>query len=415
MKLLKLFSLIIISFLAMAVFNPIQAQETNAQDLSNVLAEFEADSIDAQDFNMEEPSVLPGQFQYNWQKFKENVGLFFTFDQEKKINKLEEISNRRLLEAKKLADTGTANAASRVEEALKNYQEAKQKIATKLVANPELQQTLLEKLDANQIKHEQILSTVTEKLRDKIPADQLTRLENIKKEDALNWYNTNSEDIQQRLENAIDNNNLGSKFKQLSNIATLQELGDILPENARTRIEAANTKAEEKLSERLQNINTTDQQKLEKYINNIKTTEIVKQKFISNLKDSTELPQAVKEKAASIFDNYSANMLQRFQNLDPSEQEKFLNQFENESRSHPANIKFLEDLNKIENNDRIKYLIEIQIEGVKAKIQGTTDPAKLKSLEQNLSENPVLRRQIQQRQSEIRNAPDPSPSIMPQR
>ncbi|MBT4210112.1 MAG: phage tail tape measure protein [Candidatus Komeilibacteria bacterium] len=414
MKLLKLFSLaLLISWLAGFVFIPVQAQETDTEELANVLVEFETDEVDAQSLGIKEPDTLPGEFKYNWQLFKENTGLFFTFNKEKKIQKLEEISNRRLLEAKKLAETGTTNAANRVEKALERYEAAKEKINTRLEANPELKKKLLEKLDANQLKHQQVLSTVTEKLRDKLPENKIKKLEKLKKTNALRWYNTNKEDVQARLEKAIDNNNVGSKFKQLKNIATLEELGESLPEEAKEKIEAARARAEDKLSDKLQNLNTKDKEKFEKYINNIKAPELTKQKFISNLKDSEKLPEAVKVKAKNIFDNYSNRLHNKFESLDAAGKKKFLSQFEDKLRSHPANIQFLESLDSSEYKERIKNLLEIQIEGVKEKVQRTTDPVKLRSLEQNLKNYPVLRRQIQERQIEVRKVPSvrPKPSL----
>ncbi|MFA6466280.1 MAG: DUF5667 domain-containing protein [Patescibacteria group bacterium] len=413
MKLLKLFSLAIMSFLLVFSFHFVQAQETNTEQLANVLIEFETDEINAKSLNIEEPDAVPGQFKYNWQIFKENTELFFTFDKEKKIEKLEKISSRRLLEAKQLAETNTTDAASRVAEALKKYEETKQKINARLENNPELREKLLEKFDANQIKHQQILSSVTEKLRNKISESQLDKLETIKKEEALRWYNNDKEKIQARLEKAVDNNDVGSKFKQLKNIATLEELSDTLPEDVKIKVEAAKVRAEEKLSEKLENINSQDKEKLEKYIKNIKTSDVNKEKFISNLKDSEQLSPAFKEKANNIFNNYSDTLRKKFQSLDPAGQKKFLDQFEDKLRSHPANIQFLESLDSSENKERIKNLLEIQSEGVKEKIQKTTDPVKLKTLEQNLQNNPILRKQIQDQQRQIKteqNSLLPAPS-----
>jgi len=404
MKLLKILSLVMIIILASFVFTNVQAQTTNSDELNNVLLEFETDNINAKSLGIEEPSALPGEFKYNWQLFKENAELFFTFNKEKKIEKLEEISKRRLIEAKKLSDSGTENAAKRVEEALNRYEGVRAKISARLENNPELKEKLQEKFDANYLKHQEVLATVTEKLRNKIPEDQLNRLENIKKEDALRWYNANKENLQARLEKAVDNNNIGSKFKQLKNIATLEELSDTLPEEARDEIEAARLKAEERLAEKLENFNSEDREKLEKYINNIKISELAKQRFINDLKDSDKLPIAIKEKAANILNAYSSALRTRFESLSAEEQENFLKQFEDKLNSHPINLEFLESLNTPENIERIKDLLEIQNEGIKERIQATTDPVRLRIMEQSLEDNPVLKRQIQQRQIEVRNA-----------
>jgi len=404
MPIIKILTLAII--LTFVLITPSYAQDDSA--LANALVEFEVDEIDAKDLNIEEPNSLPGEFKYNWQIFKENIGLFFTFKPEEKITKLEEISNRRLIEAQKLAATGTTNAANRVEEALKRYEQTREKIATRLEENPELKERLLEKFDANQLKHQQILSTVAEKLRNRASQADLEKLEKIKKEVAVRWYNANKEKTQERLEEAIDDNNVGSKFRQLRNIATLEELSETLPEEASDKIEAAKLRAEERLAEKLNNVSLEDRDKIEKYIKNIKTTDLIKQKFINNLKDSSNIPDSIRERMQNMSEQYIEILINRFESLSPEEQERFLQQFN--ADEHPAYLQLLERIKNANNANTVDDLIETQKDGIKARIQATTDPARLRILEQNVSADPVLRRQIQDRKIQINS----NPSLTPQ-
>lgn len=413
MKTIKLFFL---SFLLISlILSPslaIKAQEN--EELANALLEFEIDSVDAKSLNIEEPNALPGQFKYKWQLFKENISLLFTFNEEAKVEKLEEISQRRLIEAKKLSEQGTDNAALKVKEALDKYQEVKNKINERLANNPQLKEKVLQKIDAQQLKHQQILSSVIDKLENKTSEDIVNKIKNIKEESALNWYKNDRDNLQERLNTALENNAVGSKFKQLQNIASLEEMDSILPMEAQDAINATRLKAQKDLASKLKKIEESDIDKFNKYISNIKTDAINKEKFISNLKDNTALPTELRQEAASIFQSYTSRLQNRFENLSDEEKEKFLEQFENTLRSHPANLEFLESIDDEKYRARVKELIEIQSQGIKEKIQNTTDPVKLRSLQQNLQNYPVLRRQIQSQQEKINSLLSaPLPSLVP--
>lgn len=417
MKIIKIVTpVLLITFFASLSTVNIQAQETSDTG-TNISAEFAIDEIDADSLNVDEPDALPGQFRYNWQILKENVGLFFTFNKEKKLAKLEEISSRRILEAKQLSFLGTENAANRMEEALARYNDVRAKIAQRLEENPELKEKILEKLDANQLKHQQILSSLTEKLKDKFPEEKLQQLENIRTINIRRWYNLRQEKIQSRLEKAVDNNNVGSKFKQLQNIAVLEDLAEKLPNEAKEKVEAAKIRAEEKLATRLENFEDSDREKIESYIDKIEIPEMVKYKFINNLKDSEELPQAIRERAANIYEKYAAHIQDRFANMSEEEQEKFLEQFQEKLDANPAYLKILKNLDSEINRDRIQNALEIQNQRIKEAIQNTTDPARLRAMEQNIQDDPVLRRQIQDQKRQIQAAPSPiryNTDIVPQ-
>ncbi|MCD4760899.1 DUF5667 domain-containing protein [bacterium] len=399
MKTLKLFSLALMISLVGGFLLPttVQAEETN--ELANVLVEFETDEISAESLGIEEPTVLPGDKTYWWQNIKDNVGLFLTFDEEKKILKMEQLASRKLLEAKKLTGSGTDNAAENVEKSLEKYNEVMRKVTERLQNNPNIKTKILENFDTKQLRHQELLRNVTEKLRSKISNDKIEKFERIRKENAERLHQIDPENFEARLKKAVDNNNLGSKFKALRNIATLEDIQNSVNQETKEKIEAAKENAQEKLADKLQSLDAEEKEKLGKYIENIKLPIVQKQALVNDLKNSEKIPETAKIKIRQISNTYSEQMKERWNNFDADGQKKFLEQFE--SRSHPTYINFLDNIKVPEElRERVKNLRETQIQGIKEKIQNTNDLPKLRSLQQNVKD-PVLLREIRTRQVQV--------------
>lgn len=421
MKFLKLFSLAIIlaMFGGFLLSNSVQAQET--EELANALAEFEADEVTAKDLEVEEPTVLPGETGYGWQIFKENVGLFFTFNNEKKVEKLEQISNRRLIEIKKLSEKTDGDASAKIEQALERYRNVMQKVTNRLEKNENLKEKILEKIDAKQLKHQEVLLEVGEKLKNKLPEEKLDRIKKVREENSRRLYNLNKEKFQERLENAVEKVNVGqSKFNTLRVLPALEAIQEsVTDEEAQGKIDAVKIKAEAILSERLQNMSSDDKEKLDKYIHNVKAPELVKQKVVDTLQNSAQLPTAAKEQIKATAKSYAERTLERFRTMNQAQKEKFLNQFENVSRSHPAYLDFLNKVDDPNLQERVRKLKQLQEEGIKEKLQKTDNIQKLNSFENNSSikANPALlktlrdkQQQIKYQPKQVRPAPSPSPA-----
>ena len=398
MNKLKFLSLFAFSLMGLMFFAPrTLAQET---DLSNVSAEFEADEIQAEDLDISEPTVLPGDSGYWWQNLKENVGLFFTFDEQKRAEKMEQNASRRIIEAKKLSTSGTANAADRISDALTRYQELMDKLRTKFADNPDLKEKMLEKFDANTLRHQEVLTEVIEKLNDKASTEQIQNLERIREQSSLNWYNINQETMQERLESAVEKNNTGSKFRQIKNIAVLEQLADILPDEAGDQIEAAKVRAEEKLADKINNLSNAEKDQLEKYIANIAGSEIVKQKMLSNMSEAETLPQAIRNRLENIASQSIQTLKEKFENMEATEQEEFLEQFEN--NAHPIYLQLLKEMPVTDDlKDTMNQLRERQEEQIRTQIEITSDPVRLINMEMNLENSTALRRQVQEHRREV--------------
>ncbi|MDP2812518.1 MAG: DUF5667 domain-containing protein [bacterium] len=398
MNKLKFLSLFAFSLMGLIFFAPrALAQET---DLSNVSAEFELDEIQAEDLDIKEPIVLPGDSGYWWQNLKENIGLFFTFDEQKRVEKMEQNASRRIIEAKKLSASGTANAADRVSEALTRYQDLMDKLRIKFETNPDLKEKMLEKFDANALRHQEVLTDVIEKLNDKASAEQIQNLERIREQSSLNWYKVNKETIQERLENAIEKNNSGSKFRQIKNIAVLEQLADILPDEAGDQIEAAKVRAEEKLADKINNLSNAEKDEMEKYIDNIAGSRIVKQKMLSNMSEADALPQAIRNRLENIASQSIQALKEEFENMETAEQEEFLEQFEN--NAHPIYLQLLKEMPVTDDlKNTMNQLRERQEEQIRTQIEQTSDPIRLRNMEMNLENSPALRRQAQEQRREV--------------
>ncbi|MDD5749610.1 MAG: DUF5667 domain-containing protein [Patescibacteria group bacterium] len=382
-----------------------QAQENRALDI--MLLEFENDKLKAADLGIEEPRVLPGDRSYWWQIFKENTSLFFTFNQEKKLEKLEEMSSRRLIEAQKLAEKGTLNAAQNVELALKRYQEQRQKMYQKFQEREDLRGKMLENFDAQELRHKEILSAVIERLRNRLPEKQIEDFEKINKENTLNWYNTDPAQIRQRLEKSLEQNSQGSQFRQLKNLQLLEELEETLPGQNKADLDSAKRKIEQKMADKLRNLSNEEEIKLEKYIENIPASELRKQQMLENIQASEIIPAAVRQKMAEVSQNYAQRIRQEFAQMSEEEKTRFLEQIKD--KAHPVYLQFLENSDippaLSEYAQELRERQELQI---REKIQQTQDPVKLRALENSLENYPALRRQIQEQRQQL--APT-SPSV----
>ena len=378
-----------------------------AQDESVVSQQIAVDEITAMKLNVEEPSTTEGDGGYWWQNVKRNVDLFFTFDDVKKATKEQKYSSQLLLEAKQIINKNP-NATEHLNKTLERYKKIKEKLSNRIQNNAEVRNTIMEKVDQTEFDHLQLLREVS----DKVPTDVAEKLENIRKENALRWYNSNKEQIAARLEKVIEQKNTGSKLQQFKNLATVAELEDVVPEDVKANLESVKDAARARLAEKLKNAKPEDAAKVEQYIEKINLAPVVKQKFVNTLQETEKLPSNVKNTISNVAQSYSERLRQRFENLSDEGKRKFLNEFD--TRTHPEYMRFLQTIEVPDNlKGKVKTLLEEQSQGVRAKIQATTDVQKLRSLENSFRTDPVMLKEIRDRRTDV-TPPAPSPSLTPQ-
>jgi hypothetical protein len=250
-------------------------------------------------------------------------------------------------------------------------------------------------------------------IQDKLPENKAEIIDKIKQSSASAWYNANKEKISERIKNAVDQNNSGSQFKQIRNIATIDELGDLLPKEIMPSLEAGINRASIKLEEKIATLEATDVPKLEKYLDNIKIHEINKQKLINHLEDSN-IPDNVKDRVIEIKDKNLERLKDHWQTLNDKKKETWL-----ENLGDGIDVSKIEILEKIKSvtpaqfRDRIQAITEDQTTQIKMQIQNIDNEEKLEKLEKRLRNQPSLRSQIRDRKSYLQIRPDnrPQPTL----
>ena len=86
--------------------------------------------------------------------------------------------------------------------------------------------------------------------------------------------------------------------------------------------------------------------------------------------------------------------------MEATEQEEFLEQFEN--NAHPIYLQLLKEMPVTDDlKDTMNQLRERQEEQIRTQIEQTSDPVRLRNMEMNLENSPALRRQVQEQQREV--------------
>jgi hypothetical protein len=378
-----------------------------AQDESLVSQELAIDEITAAKLSVEEPASTEGDGGYWWQNLKRNVDLFFTFDEVKKAVKEEKYSGQLLLEAKQIINKNP-NDVENINKTLERYRQMKKKLSNRVQSSTEVRERIMEKVDQAEFDHQQLLREIS----DGVPSDVAKKLETLREENALRWYNSNKEQVADRLQKVIDSKNVGSKLQQFKHLATVAELEDVVPENVKADLETVKDAAQARLTETLKNATTADAAKVEKYIEKINLSSVIKQKFVNTLQENDKLPSSVQNTLSNVAQSYSERLRQKFENLNDDGKRKFLDEFD--TRTHPEYMKFLQEIDVPDNlRDKVDTLLEKQSQGVRAKIRATDDVQKLRSLENSFRANPVMLKEIRERRTNVTPLA-PSPSIRPQ-
>ncbi len=404
MKKLKLLSLLVVfGFFSTILPAKLLAQTTDPSSDPTIAAELSADEVTADDLGVSEDEVkLPGTFGHWWNNFKINTRSAFTTDEVKKTELKLKQANLELLAAKKLANVAnTDKIKDQLDKALVNYQNRLAKLEEKLKNVPEdKKQTILEKLDEQQLKHQEIFNRLRESAPDKIKE----RLSEVQKEQIKKWYENHKEDLSKRLQKAVENNNNGSKFKNLQNLGTLKEMSASLPEEARAKLEEAMATAQERLKERIQNLNAEEKDKLEKYLKSLPTDDIKKTEIINSLQANGDL-SGLQSRLEKIKAEQLEKIKNQVENLDESAKEKFLKEYFDDE----ANVTRLQILEKLKNDIpslkiKVQALDEKQIQMLKEKIQNAGNQKELEKLKKELenANKPILRKEIQDQSSKLK-------------
>jgi hypothetical protein len=319
MNLKKLLFLFVVSLF---VFSVVLAQETTG------ISSMEADQdeiVSGTDLGVDEPKLLPDSRFYFFKEWGRGIGLFFTFNQVKKGEKLLEHANEKLLEAQKLAEK-TENEKI-AEKAMEKYEKAMEKAGVKLEGlkekyqNDSRYQQLVEKFAENGIMHYRVLSNLRYRWEN-LPEEVKDRLEDKRVKVVQRWgevlNNIEGDNLVERLERVMQEVD-GSRFKDFKNLEILKELEQRLPEEALPGIRRAQENTIQRLEKGIEGVGPRNlAETLQNYLNSVRGDREFYFEALEEVRHVLDDPEAIQQ----------LMMVQerlRLQLPDPSEAEAIMN------------------------------------------------------------------------------------------
>ncbi|MFB6212722.1 MAG: DUF5667 domain-containing protein [Candidatus Magasanikbacteria bacterium] len=115
-------------------------------------------------FNLVDPGVLPGSPLYFVKSFSERINTLFTFGSLNKAERYSRLAEKRLAEARALAEKGKEKMVSRAIDKYQNFLKKAEKRVSKVERKPERKQSVISKIASSTMKHQAVLAEVYEKV-----------------------------------------------------------------------------------------------------------------------------------------------------------------------------------------------------------------------------------------------------------
>ncbi|KKP89455.1 MAG: hypothetical protein UR94_C0035G0003 [Parcubacteria group bacterium GW2011_GWA2_36_10] len=367
-------------------------------DTSTTITEVSSDDLDISS----EEVKSPDDNGYWWSKFKLSTKILFTSDAVKKDELKLKQANLELLAAKKLAENNPdAKLQEKLNKALEKYQAKMTKVEEKINALPADKKTeLLKKLDEQALKQQEILRNLSAKL----PEQVKTKIEALRQERINTWYEKHKANLEQRLTAAADTTDQADKFAGLKAMANLEDLKDALPTEAGAAIEATQNKTRDRLIEKLKNLSTQEKEKVSKYLEEVKLTDVQKIKLTETLSSAPQ-GSVLGTEAIQAKESLMAKLKEKFNNLDDSQKEKFLQQNINIGQNGEAvKIKIINELRSEASSELKTKLEKLKIEQqeqLKERIKKIDDSDDLDELEDDSRNLPVIRKELEEKKLEL--------------
>lgn len=253
--------------------------------LSNVALAEEAvvldEGINLTELEVTEPNILPDSPVYFIKDWYRNIQSFLIFNPAKKAELEMKYASERLVEADRLIAKGNIIMAQNIlEKHNRNIERVQQIIAAQ--EDGSIKEELLNILARKTIRHQNVLDGI----EGKVELKDLNRIREIK-EEAMQLYigAENKEKIQERLEGILEQEK-GSNFKELKNIQVLQRVKDLVPEQAKEKIEAVIERQTEHFQEKFENLSEEKKGKIEEYLPKLNGDKTTVLEIISKIKNT---------------------------------------------------------------------------------------------------------------------------------
>lgn len=307
---LKLF--VSVSILGLILGGAVLAEEP-AADVVQIVEQDE--NIQAQDLNVGDPSVLPGNPLYFFKNLARGIQSAVTFNPVAKAELKLKFSNEKIIEAKKLSEKN--QKAEILTKALENYNQevGALKLAAEKIKensdNPKVDK-FLDKLIDNNIKQQKLLSKF-EKILPKEVSEKLKEVKdsNLEKFSALAEKLVQNPTVLEEKLTKITEGQAGSQFKNFKNLEVLKALEEKVPERAKDAIRKAQENALKRLSSDLNAMSPEKQEKFKDYLQNIGGDKLKHVEILEKLKN--EAPEILKEK----LEKATESTVKKIENLAP--------------------------------------------------------------------------------------------------
>jgi hypothetical protein len=356
----KLFISLIAICLAIGTFSVALAQDT-AEPLMEVALD---QDIQAQDFEIKEPRILPDSPFYFFKEMGRGIQSFITFNPVKKAELKQKFVDEKLIEIKKLAEK-MPQETEILDKAFENYQkeaERLEKAAGKIketIDDPDVARFMDKFVDHN-LKHQKLFG----KFEKELPQEIFKTIVEAKEKNMTQFSDiglkfATGEQFQEKII-AVMEEQPGSDFKHFKNLEILQQLEEKVPEQAKEAIRKAQENSLKRLHGDLENMAPEDRERFGDYVEHIGGNEVRHMEIIHHF-ENEEIPEIIrkeiekaKEKAVVRIENKMKKFKEGEMEL---EKEMFLKHLEH------GNMENLRIVKELENNlapEVIDKILEIK-------------------------------------------------------
>lgn len=242
-------------------------------------------NIEAQDLDIKEPTVLPGNFFYGFKLAFEKLLSGLTFNPVNKARRELNYANKRLLEAEKLAQID--ENSEKIKQTIERYESQMNRVGEKIekIAEKDREKasSLYDKMIDNHIKQRVILEKI-EQLEPEVIDMARQAKERMAQKTGQILSQADGQNMAQRFERVMEQYQ-GSKFKDIRNLEVLREVAQKAPEQAQAGLAKAQENALKRLQAGVKSLpDNLRREKLESYIKKIKIDEDEKLEIINNLR-----------------------------------------------------------------------------------------------------------------------------------
>lgn len=278
---------IAILFLSFSLAGIVYAQEVAPTVTANE-AVSQDENIQAKNLGISEPTVLPNNPLYFFKTLGRNIQSILTLDSVKKAELKEKFANEKLIEAKKLIETG-ANKQT-IEKVINNYQQEMiqvQNAVEKIKGTAETNIQAGKFLDKF-IQQQNLQQQILQKLETQVPTSTLEKIKEAREQHLENFAQVmtkleNKEKIQERLEKNLEEAK-GSNFKDFKNLEILKGLETKVATTVKEAIQKAQETFLNRLQEKLGAMSPEEQEKFKEYLDKISGDKEKQMEILQNLK-----------------------------------------------------------------------------------------------------------------------------------